>query len=366
MTGDRVIFGMANASKIGRLDGLTFSVAPFNRMFQTSTHFAWYNYQSHRLKLSPFNLFSAATPVSLNTFSLDLAIEPDIGAASGANLWLAESGQLAFQLIDSNLEPLRILNKNRNRAVDLVSDGTSLFVALKNINAIFEYNPANGAYYWYSSCEGPEKVLYDATAPNLFIMCPAGNAVQALNATAGTITTNVVEAAGMHPVDMTLDPNDNLIVVSRDSEDLRAFDNSLNLSATVSLPSPPANVFTDSSGSYVSSPNSREIQFLDATFNLGTEIAAGSVGVKQVSRTSTSNKLFGIGTTPTFVYTSAEDYNRSGTAIVNRQSPAKVVTIANAAIISYPEADAIRFYDTPNLLYLSLIHISEPTRLRRN
>ena len=121
---------------------------------------------------------------------------------------------------------------------------------------------------------------------------------------------------------------------------------------SVDLPSSPANVIADSSGIYVSAPNSREIQFLDIGFSLGTPIVAGGLGVKQVARTST--RLFGISSTPSFVYTNAENYARSGSSLISRQPPGKITSLTNSAIISYPEADAVRFYDVATRLYYEI------------
>lgn len=355
--GSNIVLGMPNAKRIHHVGGGSFTVRPFSKLFQSSTHFAWYEPQGRRLRLSPFDLLNSS---ALNSFALNLAFEPDMSSSDGTNIWFADAETLSFQLVDSNLQPQRILNKLRNRAVAIEQGANDqVFIALRNINAVLEYIPSTGLMYAYAVCEGPTDLEYDGTTGYVYVLCPRGNMVKALDVAAGVITDSVNIAVGEYPVAMALNDNDRLFVANRDSESVSII-NAQDFSTvdTLDLPAAPSDIFQSAGVAYVSVPNSREIQRITAGSVLADPaISTGIAGLKDLVFNAAESRLLAIASTPRSIFTDDVSYTFNNN-LIGDSHPVRLDTVVGSsfAAASYRDADVVRIFnfDTDEVTDLSV------------
>ncbi len=353
-TANEVLFAAPNQKRLMRPGSTSSSVEAFERLYATDTHFAWYEIDLRRLRLSPFSQNGNS---ALSTFALQLGIAPDVGSAIGGNLWLANSRQSAFQLIDSNLEPERLLNRTRNRPVDLVASTDRIYVAMKQADAIIEYDPATGNTFSYATCLRPEQIEYEAVSDAVFTRCTRGNALHRLIAEDGVIGSSITRYAGDFPVSLSLNATDELLyLVARDSKEVRVFSTSMALVNSQSLSDAPAAVFADPSGAWISSIESRQIQVLNPSHVLQAPIETGSLGIQQLIRNVGSGDLFGLSRSPIFVFRNNEAWrlDNGQSDLVWGKSPAKLESVDDFIAVSYPSAAAVRLFDTSDNGYRDL------------
>jgi len=348
---DTRVAGLSNISSLW-VEGTTFEVNPFTKLFNLSDYFVTYESSGSKLRVFPYSLVSST---NIPSYALSLDMVPQYASDDGSGtIWLGDSDRLEFMEINSDLQPIGIQNAllNRPTAIATWDAKDRAYVALRNINSIMIIDGTDDSTTHYSVCEAPDGLVVDTSNSQLYVMCPRSESVSVVSLDAnGDPSGKSLLATDLRPSSIKINNAiDRLYVTDERSNNVLIYNTGTNaLTARVTTKTDPIDMTintADNSVYTISESSSEYTKFPGATGASPTYTNISMRGLHRTEYDSTSSHLYAISRATGEIYKDSQEFTPTNN-LVGDFSPYDLgISEGQAKVfITYPDADAIRILD---------------------